>query len=47
MLDNWTYVATAYAVGVLALGGYWRFLRRRERALEALRRAAAGRRAAR
>lgn len=44
MLDNWTYVAAAYAVGVLALGGYWRFLVRRERALETLRRPSAGRR---
>lgn len=44
MPDNWTYVAAAYAVGVLALGGYWRFLLRRERALDALRRAPAGRR---
>jgi hypothetical protein len=33
MPDNWSYVAAAYALAALALGGYWRYLRRREREL--------------
>lgn len=41
MPDNWGFVAAAYALAVLILGGYWRRLVRRERELEALR---AGRR---
>jgi hypothetical protein len=36
MADNWGYVAAAYAVGVVALGGYWRKLIKRERELGAL-----------
>jgi cytochrome oxidase assembly protein ShyY1 len=33
MPDHWGYVLTAYAVAALALGGYWRHLARRARAL--------------
>jgi len=33
MPDNWGFVAAAYGLAVLVLGGYWRFLRRRERLL--------------
>ena len=36
MPDNWGFVLAAYAVAALLLGGYWRFLRRRARALAAL-----------
>ena len=36
MPDNWGYVAAAYALAVLLLGGYWRRLARRGRELEAL-----------
>jgi hypothetical protein len=32
MPDNWTYVAAAYLVAALALGGYWQRLRQRRRA---------------
>jgi hypothetical protein len=40
MPDNWGFVAAAYAVALLVLGGYWRRLARRERELSALARAA-------
>lgn len=30
--DNWSYVAAAYVVAAVALGGYWRYLRQRRRA---------------
>jgi hypothetical protein len=33
--DHWGYVAAAYAVAVLALGGYWRRLVHLERTLKA------------
>jgi hypothetical protein len=33
--DHWGFVAAAYAVAVLALGGYWRRLVHLERALKA------------
>jgi len=36
MPDNWGFVAAAYVLTVLALGGYWRRLARRERELDAL-----------
>ena len=36
MADNWGYVAVAYAVAVVVLGGYWRRLIRRERELAIL-----------
>jgi hypothetical protein len=35
MPDNWGYVAAAYGLAVLVLGGYWRHLVRRERELAA------------
>ncbi len=31
MPDNWGFVAAAYGLATLVLGGYWRYLRRRER----------------
>jgi hypothetical protein len=37
MPDNWGYVAAAYTVAVVALGGYWRRLVRKERELALLR----------
>ncbi|HEX6210582.1 MAG TPA: hypothetical protein VF136_07380 [Methylomirabilota bacterium] len=36
MPDNWGFVAAAYAVAAVVLGGYWRMLVRRERELRAL-----------
>jgi hypothetical protein len=33
MADHWDFVAAAYAIAVVVLGGYWRHLRRREREL--------------
>jgi hypothetical protein len=33
MPDNWGFVAAAYAVAAVILGGYWRMLARKERAL--------------
>ena len=36
MSDNWGFVAAAYAVAVIVLGGYWRMLNRRERELAAV-----------
>jgi hypothetical protein len=33
MPDNWSFVAAAYGLAALVLGGYWRFLRRKERIL--------------
>ena len=33
--DHWGFVAAAYAVAVLALGGYWRRLVHLERTLKA------------
>jgi HAMP domain-containing protein len=36
MPDNWSFVAAAYALTAVALGGYWRRLVRRERELTAL-----------
>jgi hypothetical protein len=33
--DHWTFVVAAYAVTAVALGGYWRFLCRREKQLGA------------
>jgi hypothetical protein len=48
MPDHWGFVAAAYAVAALALGGYWRRLVRLERALKtpALRAPASRRRVA-
>jgi hypothetical protein len=37
MPDNWGYVAAAYTIAVVALGGYWRRLVRKERELSLLR----------
>jgi hypothetical protein len=37
MPDNWGYVAAAYTIAVVALGGYWRRLIRKERELALLR----------
>ena len=34
MPDHWGFVAAAYGVAVLALGGYWRRLRSLERGLK-------------
>ncbi len=31
MPDNWGFVAAAYGLAALVFGGYWRYLRRRER----------------
>jgi hypothetical protein len=36
MPDNWSFVAAAYIVAALVFGGYWRWLGRRERELDAL-----------
>jgi hypothetical protein len=33
MPDNWGFVIAAYALAALVLGGYWRWLARRERDL--------------
>ena len=33
MPDHWNFVAAAYALAILLLGGYWRRLVRRERDL--------------
>ncbi|MGH7313684.1 MAG: hypothetical protein ACREJV_10955 [Candidatus Rokuibacteriota bacterium] len=33
MPDNWGFVAAAYGLAALVLGGYWRYLRRREKEL--------------
>ena len=33
MPDNWGFVAAAYGLAALVLGGYWRYLRRRERSI--------------
>jgi hypothetical protein len=41
MPDNWGFVGAAYGLAVLVLGGYWRFLRRRDRELDRLASAAA------
>jgi hypothetical protein len=34
MADNWAFVFAAYGLAALVLGGYWRRLARRERALK-------------
>jgi hypothetical protein len=39
MPDNWGYVAAAYTVAVVVLGGYWRRLVRKEHELALLLRA--------
>jgi hypothetical protein len=36
MPDNWAFVAAAYALAALVFGGYWRYLRRREKELDRL-----------
>lgn len=36
MPDNWGFVAAAYAVAAVILGGYWRMLARKERDLLSL-----------
>ncbi len=36
MPDNWGFVAAAYVLAALILGGYWRRLVRRERELAGL-----------
>jgi len=33
MPDNWSYVFAAYGLAAAALGGYWRYLAARTRAL--------------
>ena len=33
MADHWNFVAAAYGLAVLVLGGYWRHLRKKEREL--------------
>ena len=38
MADHWNFVAAAYALAILVLGGYWRRLVKKERELAALRR---------
>jgi hypothetical protein len=38
MSDHWDFVAAAYGLAILVLGGYWRHLLRKERDLDALRR---------
>ena len=38
MPDNWGFVAAAYAIAALILGGYWRHLLKREQELAALKR---------
>jgi hypothetical protein len=35
MPDHWTYVAAAYLLALVVLGGYWRRLVRRDRSLRA------------
>jgi hypothetical protein len=40
MADHWNFVAAAYGLAVLVLGGYWRRLVRKEREGAALRRRA-------
>ena len=47
MPDNWEFVAAAYAVAALVLGGYWRMLARKEHTLTALRPGTAARAEAR
>ncbi len=37
MPDNWGFVAAAYGLAAVVFGGYWRWLRRKERELAALR----------
>jgi len=36
MADHWNFVAAAYGLAVVVLGGYWRRLARKERELAAL-----------
>lgn len=43
MPDNWGFVAAAYGLAALVLGGYWRCLRRRERELNRLKTSARSR----
>jgi len=38
MADHWNFVAAAYGLAVLVLGGYWRRLVKKEREVAALRR---------
>jgi hypothetical protein len=38
MAENWNFVAAAYGLAVLVLGGYWRRLVKKEREVAALRR---------
>ena len=40
MADHWNFVAAAYGLAALVLGGYWRRLVRKEREVTALRRRA-------
>jgi len=40
MADHWNFVAAAYGLAALVLGGYWRRLVRKEREVAALRRRA-------
>ena len=37
MPDNWGFVAAAYGLAAVVFGGYWRWLRGKERELAALR----------
>ena len=38
MADHWNFVAAAYGLAIVVLGGYWRRLVRKERELDALKR---------
>jgi hypothetical protein len=38
MADHWNFVAAAYGLAIVVLGGYWRRLVRMERELDALKR---------
>jgi len=38
MADHWNFVAAAYGLAALVLGGYWRRLVKKEREVAALRR---------
>jgi len=38
MADHWNFVAAAYGLAVVVLGGYWRRLVRKEREVDALKR---------
>jgi hypothetical protein len=37
MADHWEFVAAAYGLAILVLGGYWNHLRKKERELDTAR----------